>query len=96
MNTGNDHKGWLADNPQEKDFFFQLSFEEYDFYHPFITMTKSRLPVNQTVANHLALHKFLIRLRMEETVETLVLKTTTETNMRTSAGVVNFRIFANY
>ena len=90
MNTGNDHKGWLADNPQEKDFFFQLSFEEYDFYHPFITMTKSRLPVNQTVAFH------LIRLRMDGTVETLVLKTTTETNMRTSAGVVNFLILANY
>ena len=53
-------------------------------------MTKSRLPVNQTVAFH------LIRLRMDGTVETLVLKTTTETNMRTSAGVVNFLIFAKY
>ena len=101
MNTGNDHKGWLADNPQEKDFFFQLSFEEYDFYHPQsgrppVTMTKSRLPVNQTVAFLLALNNFLIRSRMDGTVETLVLKTTTETNMRTSAGVVDFLIFANY
>ena len=39
VNTGNDHKGWLADNPQEKDFFFQLSFEEYYFYHPLNDMT---------------------------------------------------------
>ena len=63
---------------------------------PPVTMTKSRLPVNQTVAFHLALNKFLIRLRMDGTVETLVLKTTTETNMRTSAGVENFLILANY
>ena len=61
-----------------------------------VTMTKSRLPVNQIAAFLLALNNFLIRSRMDGTVETLVLKTTTETNMRTSAGVVNVLILANY